>query len=146
MNVKRLRERLLRKVPQVELFGRAAAPTHEVTGQSGRAEVTMKMNRFVAAGILVGLTAMAGLAQAATVLVNIKNNTNTDYVVHVYDQFGGTQREVPGSPFALASKETSRNFSVNVSDTGAGKVMYECEGGPSKGDIAVADGSLVTVD
>ena len=104
------------------------------------------MKRFLAtAAAFVGLSAAAGLANADTITATIKNNTSSDYVVHVYDMFGGTTREVRGSPFALAAKETSKTFPVNAGD-GPGKVMYECEGGPSKSDIEVANGNTVSID
>ena len=73
------------------------------------------------------------------------NNSKSNYIVHVYDTFGGSNREVRGSPFALAPDETSREFSVNAAD-GAGKVMFECEGGPSKTEIDVTNGTTISID
>jgi len=84
-------------------------------------------------------------ARAATLSIQVRNDTSNDYIVHVYDMFGGGNREVSGSPFALARSDLSSAFFINSSG-GRGRVMYRCEGGPSLSDIDVSDGDVVSIN
>jgi hypothetical protein len=49
-------------------------------------------------------------------------SADTSYTVTVYDLFGGGNREVDGSPFALNPNETSSGFSVYVDNAGVGVI------------------------
>ena len=77
--------------------------------------------------------------------VTVKNDTSTDYRTHVYDKFGGGRAEVVGSPFPLASGDSSPPFIVVAAADGKGVVEYVCIGGPSLGSTSVADGDEVSV-
>jgi len=77
--------------------------------------------------------------------VYIKNDTSNDYNVHAFDLFANGQREVGGSPFALAGGETSPAFAVNASSNGRGTVGYSCDGGPSLSGIDVGNGDIVSI-
>ncbi|HLX22537.1 MAG TPA: hypothetical protein VKR38_04240 [Usitatibacter sp.] len=103
--------------------------------------------------MLVGFAAAVGLAcatlaiaQAPTIAINVKNNTGQDYVVHVYELFAGENREVRGSPITLASKETSKSLIVRTGPTGTATISYECETGPSKANIDVSTGQVISID
>ncbi len=103
--------------------------------------------------MLVGFAAFIGLAfatlansQAPTIAINVKNNTGQDYVVHIYELFAGENREVRGSPVTLASKETSKSLIVRTGPTGTATISYECETGPSKANIDVSTGQVISID
>lgn len=64
---------------------------------------------------------------ADQILARVENVSNSaSYVVHVYDLFGGSTREVTGSPFALSADgspgDISAQFPVNVDATGNGLI------------------------
>lgn len=81
----------------------------------------------------------------AKITAYVKNTTNTDYRVHVFDQFGGGRAEVPLSPFAVAAGDTSDPFPIQASADGTGVLAYACERGPSLDDNLVTDGSTVNI-
>ena len=81
----------------------------------------------------------------ATISAAIRNSSTSDYIVHVYDLFGGGTNEVSGSPFFLAAGETSSTFSVHASSDEVGTVSYTCESGPSLSNIEVEDGETVEI-
>lgn len=77
----------------------------------------------------------------------IKNTTSNDYIVHVFDLFGGGRRDITGAnPFNLGKDETSRPFEVNAGDDGKGLIAYVVDGGPSLSNIDVRDGDTVELD
>jgi hypothetical protein len=80
--------------------------------------------------------------------VRIRNHINDDFMVQVWDQFGGGYREVQGSPFPLAWGEQSPLFSVHANNLGQGKVAYRCtsaSGPVSSSNIDVTDGYTVVL-
>lgn len=84
----------------------------------------------------------------ATITAFIKNTTSNNYVVHVFDHFGGVIKEITNpDPFYLGKDETSPSFLVNVGSAGdKGKISYQVVGGPSIGHIDVRDGETVEID
>lgn len=65
-----------------------------------------------------------------SILCTIRNSDADDCICYVYDRFGKGNREVSGSPFALAGRgEASPEFSVNTNVDGFGLVKYDIEGG-----------------
>jgi hypothetical protein len=80
----------------------------------------------------------------AKIQVAVKNTTSDDQVVHAYDLFAQSKREVDGSPFALSPGERSPFFAINATD-GRGTIEYKCDSGPSLTGIEVADGDVVEV-
>ena len=78
--------------------------------------------------------------------VKIGNDREDAYIVHVHDQFAGERREVAGSPFPLASHDTSADFAVNADAERNGRIAYDCETGPSRSDIPVRDGRTIYID
>lgn len=81
----------------------------------------------------------------AQISVTILNSTSSDQNVHVYDSFAGGNREVDGSPFALATNEASGPFGVNADASENGVIAFRADGGPSLSNIAVTDGSSVSM-
>jgi hypothetical protein len=79
------------------------------------------------------------------ITVYVRNDTTDNQNAHVFDQFASGRREVGGSPFALASKETSPGFGVNADISGKGVIEYACDGGPSTADIDVYDQKVVSI-
>jgi hypothetical protein len=79
------------------------------------------------------------------ILSAIINKTSNNYIVHVYDLFAHSRREVAGSPFALAAEESSGNFNINAGADGRGTVAYACEGGPSLSEIEIGDGDVIEI-
>jgi hypothetical protein len=79
--------------------------------------------------------------------VNVENDTGTNYNVSVYDQYGGGQTQVAGSPFSLASQEPSPYFTVAADNkSGNGLIGYSCDaGGPSLNGIPVRGGQTVHI-
>jgi hypothetical protein len=81
----------------------------------------------------------------ATINFTVTNRQLSDYYCRVYDRFAGGTVEAAGSPFALASGETSPQIQVKANGTGEGKISYRCDGGPSLDGVDVEDGSNVEI-
>jgi hypothetical protein len=94
---------------------------------------------------LIASLAITGTTVAAPIDVSIKNTESSDYTIHVFDLFGGGRNEVTGSPFALASGEVSKPFSVNASANGEAIIEFSCEGGPSLSAIVVHSGDVYEI-
>ncbi len=75
--------------------------------------------------------------------VRVQNTQAVQYNVTVYDQYGGGQTQVMGSPFPLAPQLPSVPFPVGADPRGNGVIGYSCDsGGPC---VGVRDGDTVQV-
>lgn len=78
--------------------------------------------------------------------VRVQNILGVQYNVTVYDQYGGGQIPVAGSPFKLAPQQPSSPFSVGADPRRNGVIGYSCDaGGPSLNGVRVREGDTVKI-
>jgi hypothetical protein len=77
-----------------------------------------------------------------TIQGKILNNTSNNYIVHVYDLFGGAYTEVAIHKLA---KDEFGFFSVNADADGHALVAYKVDGGPSLSNIDIVDGDVIAI-
>lgn len=81
----------------------------------------------------------------AQINVSVQNTQTVSLNVSAFDRFANGQREVAGSPFSLASGESSPYFAVYADSNGKGHIAHT-HSMPTLNDwIEVEDGQVVPI-